>query len=773
MNKKKQLTGTIKRHPDGFGFFIPEDREHPDVYIPRHSMTGIMTSDKVLVEVEKERGEDRYRGEIVRVVLRASKHIVGQFFPLENGNGMIKDEGQAWGMDLKVKAEDSLGAKKGQLVAAEILKYPDDGKEFLGKITEVLGSSAEPLNDIPRILYSQQIPHRFSEAMIREVSNLKPNPEEKDFAGRKDLRDLDLVTIDGATAKDFDDAVCVQTNQQGFRLWVAIADVSHYVKPGTLLDKEAFERGTSVYFPNFVVPMLPEILSNELCSLKPQVPRLCLVAELQFDFKGDKVASHFYEAVMQSKARVTYGEAQEIVDGQVIEKFNHIKDNILRCADLAKLLMAKRFREGSLDLEIPETQLEIDASGVPIDVIRSERLFAHRLIEELMLAANVAVAEFLSSQEIPAMYRVHEPPNEQALKILEKYLQSFGGKTNLEAGNLQKRLTKALHEFEGKPESIVLNILTLRSMNQAKYSMNNGGHFGLGFENYTHFTSPIRRYPDLIVHRLLKSRVMPGSKYKLMSEDDLQTAGTWLSACEQRSVKAERQVQSIKKARFMEKHVGKEFEGMISSVARFGVFVLLREYDLDGLIRLENLASEKMEFDEEKLRLVSTRSGLSYNIGDVLKIRVDSTDHDLGQINFVIAGTQAKPKQDNKNPQRDGERRGRRDKGRSQTERGPRNKDFKKKEKKPEHRGQKDTKDSSRRPQRGRDRIKKVTSQRDEAQALSQAQAAAPVAAGKAPKWSDMIKTSYRGAKPAKKKTSSGGGSGFLKRSFTSNKKKP
>ncbi len=806
MNKKQMLTGTIKRHPDGFGFFIPEDREHPDVYIPRHSMTGIMTSDKVLITVEKERGNDRYRGEIVRVVQRSSKHIVGQFFPLDNGGGLIKDEGQAWGLDLKIKAEDTKGAKKGQLVAAEIIKYPDDGKEFTGRVTEVIGSSAEPLNDIPRVLYAQQIHHKFSEAMLSEVAGLKTNPEEKDFVGRKDLRDLDLITIDGATAKDFDDAVCVQTNQQGFRLWVAIADVSHYVKPGTLLDKEAFERGTSVYFPNFVVPMLPEILSNELCSLKPNVPRLCLVAEMQFDFKGDKVASHFYEAVMKSKARVTYGEAQEIVDGQEIEKFNHVKDNILRCADLAKLLMAKRFREGSLDLEIPETQLEIDASGVPIDVIRSERLFAHRLIEELMLAANVAVAEFLTSQEIPAMYRIHESPNEQALSILEKYMQSFGGRTSLETGKLQKRLTKALHEFEGKPESIVLNILTLRSMSQAKYSMNNLGHFGLGFENYTHFTSPIRRYPDLIVHRLLKSRVMPNSSYRLMSEEDLQTAGTWLSACEQRSVKAERQVQSIKKARFMEKFVGQEFEGMISSVARFGVFVLLREYDLDGLIRMENLAKEKMEFDEEKLRLFSERSGLSYNIGDVLKIRVESTDHDLGQINFVIAGTESRTNSSQQNSQqRSKQHRGRRD---SHEKRAAR--DNKKYSNDKSH----SAKDSDRRPQRGRDKIKKSRPgiaaaqspksppakesrsifqrekplgqrttfsserfRRDEDENKARTSSTRedrdePTrSTGKAPKWSDMIKTSHRGATP-KKRTSSGGGSGFFKKSFKSNKKK-
>jgi ribonuclease R len=343
---------------------------------------------------------------------------------------------------------------------------------------------------------------------------------------------------------------------------------------------------------------------------------------------------------MDSKARVTYGEAQEIIDGNDVPKFSHVKDAILRLADLAKILMAKRFKEGSLDLEIPDTELVIDGAGVPIDIQRSERLFSHRLIEEMMLAANVAVAKFLSGKEIPALYRIHEPPNEDAIRTLEKYLANFGGTTKLGQGKLQKRLTKALQEFEGKPEAAILNILTLRSMSQAKYNMNNLGHFGLGFEFYTHFTSPIRRYPDLIVHRLIKSQIMKNSQYRLMTEDDLSSAGTILSAAEQRSVKAERQVQSIKKARFMSKFVGQEFEGMISSVAKFGIFVILRQYDIDGLVRVDDLGKEYFEYDEDNLRLVAKRSGFSYSIGDMVRIQVASADPELGQINFVLAGAE-------------------------------------------------------------------------------------------------------------------------------------
>ena len=422
----------------------------------------------------------------------------------------------------------------------------------------------------------------------------------------------------------------------GFHLYVAIADVSHYVSTGTAIDKEAYERGTSVYFPNFVIPMLPEAISNGLCSLMPNVPRLALVADLIFDFTGEMKSSTFYEAVIESKARVTYGEAQELIDGVPMEKLEHVKENIFKCADLAKVLMAKRFRDGALDLEVPETVLVIDEAGEPIDVIKSERLFAHRLIEELMLAANVAVAKFLGSREIPSFYRIHEPPDTEKISNLEKYMENLGHKTTLSGGKLQKRLSRALQEFEGKAEAQIIHILTLRSMSQAKYTPNNLGHFGLGFDFYTHFTSPIRRYPDLIVHRLLKNQVMPNSHYRLMPEEDLLTAGVWLSACEQKSAKAERQIQAIKKARFMLKLVGESYDGLISSVTKFGFFVLLREFNIDGLVRLDDLGQDKWEFSEENLTLTAKRSGFSYKMGDVVRVTISMVDIEQGQINFVL-----------------------------------------------------------------------------------------------------------------------------------------
>lgn len=634
---KKLIAGIIKRHADGFGFLIPDNPDHADVYIPKHFMTGIMTNDRVFAEVFKSKGENRFHGEIIRVMSRGTKILVGKITSLNDLWYLVPDDSKAWGHDLKIKRESSPPVKEGDLVQVEILTYPGEGGAFTGKILEVIGNSEDPLNDVKRVLRSQNVPIEFSEKTLSEVSTLKEDPYPSDYKNRKNLSSLSLITIDGVTAKDFDDAVYVETTDVGFRLLVAIADVSYYVKPSTSLDRDAYDRGTSVYFPNFVVPMLPEILSNGLCSLKPHVPRLCMVADLNYDFQGELITSDFYEAWMISKARVTYGEAQEIIDGTEIEKLAPVKNTLLRCADLAKVLMTRRFREGSLDLNIPQTELEIDASGNPVDVQKSERLFSHRLIEELMLAANVAVSTFLEKKEKGSLFRIHEDPSTDSIQQLEVYLHNLGSKIRLSGtGNLQKKLSKALDIFSDHAEGHIINILTLRSLSQAKYSSNNVGHFGLGFSSYTHFTSPIRRYPDLIVHRLLKHFVVSNTQYPMPSLDDLTTAGNIMSSTEQRAVKCERQFMSIKKARFMSQFVGKEFVGMISSIARFGAFVLLREFDIDGLVKLENLGNDRWVFDEDNLRLHGEKTKTTFKLGQSLRVFVTSVDIELGQINFDL-----------------------------------------------------------------------------------------------------------------------------------------
>jgi ribonuclease R len=435
---------------------------------------------------------------------------------------------------------------------------------------------------------------------------------------------------------------------------VAIADVSFYVRPKTAIDKDAFERGNSTYFPGWVYPMLPEILSNELCSLRPNIPRLALVAEMQIDFQGGVRDAAFYEAVIESKHRVTYGQAQEVIDGQGDAALQHVEETILRAADLAKILMNRRFKEGSLDLDVPQSEIILDEAGNPVDISRSERLFAHRLIEELMLIANVCVGEFIEQSGEPGIYRIHEEPAEDNLQALENYMRNFGGHVKgLHGGKIQKKLTSALQSFENKPEAQILNILTLRSMKQAQYDSRNVGHFGLGFKTYTHFTSPIRRYADLIVHRIVKGLLAKTDKKSkgsnqgafLYAEEDLTSAGTQLSACEQRSVKAERQFQAIKRARFMSTKVGEEFDGVISSVTRFGVFVLLRAFDVDGLVKVEALGNDYFEFIEDTLTLRGKRTKTEYKIGDEIRIQVAGTDIELGQIDFVLPGVETgKPK---------------------------------------------------------------------------------------------------------------------------------
>jgi ribonuclease R len=631
------IEGIVKRNPDGFGFLIPDDREHPDVYIPRHSMTGIMTNDRVRARINRGGDRTRLSGEITEVVKHAASQVVGRYHPLSDKHGIIVDDEHIWGEDLRVRLRPGLAPKKGDLVVIEIKDYPGSDEGFSGVAKEVLGDALDPMTDTKRVIFQNQIPMEFSPETIAEAKKLPLEVPVDDLGARVDLRNLAFITIDGATAKDFDDAIYVESHPRGFKLWVAIADVSHYVKPGSPMDEDAYQRGNSTYFPHFVVPMLPEALSNELCSLKPRVPRYSMVAEMVIDRNGSVIEKKFYEAVIKSRHRVTYGQAQEVIEGQDPGVLSDVKPMILLATDLAKILMKKRFEEGSLDLEIPETQILIDDAGIPTDIIRTERLFAHRLIEELMLIANVSVAKLFHEKGAWGIYRVHDQPAAEALGLLENFIRAFGGSTkDLAGGKLQKKITAALKSSEGKPESQILHILTLRSMKQAEYKHENIGHFGLGFEHYTHFTSPIRRYSDLIVHRILKSIVVRGP-YKRIPEDELARAGTQLSACEQRSVKAERQFQSIKKARFMIKHVGKEFDGMISSVTRFGAFVLLRDFDVDGLVKLDQLGNDKWEFDEENLQLVGKRTGKHYKIGDPLRIQVASANPDSGQLDFILA----------------------------------------------------------------------------------------------------------------------------------------
>lgn len=655
-NGRLWVTGTVKRHPDGFGFLIPEDASLPDIYISRQYMAGVMTNDRVEAEVFRARpmdrgssGADRLFGEVKRVISRAHSRIIGRYLPVDRRYGVIQDDGRGWGMDLRIATEDSMGAHEGDWVAVEIIDYASNDRPLTGRVIRILGDVEDPLNDVIRVIHEKGIPDEFSFSARREAAALGTDVREVDMQGREDLRNIALITIDGATARDFDDAVYVEMTNNGFRVVVAIADVSSYVKPGSAIDEDAYARGTSTYFPNFVVPMLPEELSNELCSLKPDVNRLCFACEMHLDFQGAIREYRFFEAVMRSKARVTYGEAQEVIDGDPSERLKMVEgvcENIQRCADLAKILMAKRFREGSLDLNVPETQVVVDNAGETIDVVRTERLFAHRLIEELMLLTNIATARFFEDNRIHGIYRIHEEPDPENIKTVEKMLwnllgPSRGGRLGHGVG-LQKKLTKALQAAADIPGGQVLNVLTLRAMNQAKYSSENIGHFGLGFSHYSHFTSPIRRYPDLIAHRLIKAVLYPRYSNQGMEVEEIQSAATHLSSCEQRSVKAERAVISIKKARFIRRYIGEVLEGSVTSIAKFGIFVTLREFEIDGLVKLESLGPDRWVFDDQNMRLYGRRTGRVFKLGDVLRVQVQASDLGTGKIDFGLEdeGTQ-------------------------------------------------------------------------------------------------------------------------------------
>ena len=637
--KNEKVQGIIKRHPDGFGFLIPDDPEHPDLYLSRKEMVGVMTNDRASALVQKERTGDRFFGIDIKVVERGVSRIVGKVRKQSNGDLVLYDGVEKWGATLTVPFKNSRGAVEGDLVAVDILEYPDGPNGFVGKVIEIIGDEEDPNNDLKRVLHLQNVPMEFSFQTLNEAKSIPPEVTEEDRQGRVDLRESCFITIDGVTAKDFDDAVYVEKEQAGFRLWVAIADVSHYVRIGSSLDDQAIERGTSVYLPNFVVPMLPEEISNGICSLKPNVDRLAFVCEMLIGFDGVVQDSKVFEAVIRSHARVTYGEAQEILNDENQHEDSEVTKNINLSSDLAKILMSKRYREGSLNLEVPETEVIVDALGNPVDIIKSERVFAHKLIEEMMLVANISVAKLIQKKEQPALFRIHESPDQEDIGRIQLFLHNFGSERKLSGGHLQKKLSQSLQDFKGKPEAVVLNILTLRSMSQACYSSNNIGHFGLGFEDYAHFTSPIRRYPDLIIHRIAKKLFTSSSSGFLYSEEELVTSGSVLSACEQRAVKTERQVVSIKKARFIKEKVGETFPGIISSVAKFGVFVLLRQYDVDGLIKLENLGDDYFEFDEDNLLLVGKRTKQIYRLGDTVEVLVAAVNVEEGKVDFLLKGS--------------------------------------------------------------------------------------------------------------------------------------
>ena len=667
---KKQVpalvTGVVKRHPGGFGFVIPDIKGTADIYIPHSKMGSALTDDRVEVRLDDPKrspppsgdrrrspggaeGGERGRRFAARrqpfgsiaAVLERRKRIVSGLCEEEEGSGgpkILKSHGLGVLRPLTLCNPSKIPVQQGDWVRAEITHYPDGSADsaFKAAIVGNLGRiRMEAADDGARVLAKHSIALSFPEEAQAEAEKMPDEVSEKDFEGRRDLRSKPFVTIDGATAKDFDDSVFAEVLPEGgFRLWTAIADVSHYIKEGSPLDREAFSRGNSVYLPDLVSPMLPKKLSDGLCSLNPHVPRLCLTAEMDFDSSGEMIRSSFYEAVIESRRRLTYAETQEMTDSKA---FSGDLSFLQTAVKLAEILIEKDAKDGALDFNLTDTVIKTDGKGVPLDVMRGRRLFAHRLIEQFMLAANKAAARFLEKRGRALVYRVHDSPDREKLLRLEIFARSLGFDEPLHS---RKNLLKLLKRFKGNPKEPLINKLTLRAMAQACYSARNKGHYGLHAPCYTHFTSPIRRYCDLMVHRELKKalaadKLQPSkeARRRPASKKELEEKSALISAREQAAVKAEREVCDIKKARFLKGRVGEEFEGTISSVTAFGFFIALKDYDIEGLVRFRDLPGHWV-WDEERLCASAKRSGYIVGFGDEARVRLAAADEINGKIDF-------------------------------------------------------------------------------------------------------------------------------------------
>jgi len=625
--KMSLLTGIYQAHPDGFGFVLSE--EGKDVFVGSKKTSGAMDSDLVVVRIES--GDDKPSGRIIQILERAHNEIVGRF-EKEGKCGFVIPMNPRLTHDVFIPRESKTKAKNGDIVTVKIVEYPQNKRNPIGETIEVLGRSGDPDLDLKVVIKNHNLPDRFSSESIEEAKKHSKKAitlatEDK----REDWREKIVFTIDGEDAKDFDDAVSIEKTDTGdLKLSVHIADVSNYVKPHSHIDKEAYERGTSVYFPGTVLPMIPFELSAGICSLKENEDRFCLAVEMIFSPAGERKSFRFFKSIIRSKKRLTYTLVQKILDGE-IEDFPYTPD-LVNMNSLAKLLKKKRLEQGGLDFDLPEPQFNTNAYGKILSIEKRERNEAHKLIEEFMLAANGAAAELMVYKKLPAFFRIHEVPDESKASELFEVLRLFGYKPKNTSFKNPKTLQKAVAFFEGKSEEHVVQILMLRSLKQARYSANNEGHFGLAMENYTHFTSPIRRYPDLYVHRIIKNYL--DSKKSDLENIDIVAQHT--STRERAAEDAQKDFESVKRVEFMEDKIGNIYTGTISGVKSYGFFVELDKVFIEGLVRVGTLYDDYYHFVEKELTLVGEDTGKFFTLGMDVKVKVIKTDREKRHIDFRL-----------------------------------------------------------------------------------------------------------------------------------------
>jgi ribonuclease R len=672
VDKLDLICGRISGHRDGFGFLVPDDGSD-DLFLSPAQMRLVFDRDRALVRVAGFDRRGRREGGIVEVIERAHESIVGRYYE-ENGIGFVIPDNPKIQQEVLVTPGRTAGARIGQFVEIKITHWPTQRFQPQGDIVEVIGNYMAPGMEIDVALRSYDIPHVWPEAVVKEARKLKPEVEEKDKEKRVDLRHLPFVTIDGEDARDFDDAVYCEKNSSrwklfsgGWKLYVAIADVSHYVKVGSALDAEAVERGNSVYFPERVVPMLPEELSNGLCSLNPHVDRLAMVCEMTMSKSGQMVDYKFYEAVIHSHARLTYNKVSLMLEdaksseGKALRsEYKDVLPHLNQLYALYQVLVAARHERGAIDFETQETRI-VFGTDRKIDEIRpTQRNDAHKLIEECMLAANVATARFMQDHDIPSLYRVHDGPPPERLEKLKAFLGELGlslqrGKSK--DGPSPKDYQRLLESIRERPDYHLIQTVMLRSLSQAVYSAQNEGHFGLNYEAYTHFTSPIRRYPDLLVHRAIRSvvrskretkhveragaAVMPKARIYPYDEAALEKLGEQCSMTERRADEATRDVVNWLKCEFMQDRVGETFAGVITAVTGFGIFVELRDIYVEGLVHVTALPADYYHFDPVHHRLSGERSGRNFRLGDSVEVKVMRVDLDERKIDFELSQAKA------------------------------------------------------------------------------------------------------------------------------------